>query len=90
MSSIIWRDRTGRVLTEWSGTYRERRLTQMRDVLERFNWRDKYDGSLAMLSTADTAEEAVELSTLAAKRLGISATDLWIAAMQPKRKRQAV
>ena len=84
--AVTWRDRAGRPLTEWAGGYRDRRLAQMRDVLVRFNWRDKYDGSLEMLRAADTAEEAVELSALAARRLGVPATELWLAAMHAKRK----
>jgi hypothetical protein len=63
-------------------------MAQMRDVLARFNWRDKYDGTIAMLRIADTAEEAVELSALAAARLGIPATELWLAAMRPNRQKE--
>jgi hypothetical protein len=63
-------------------------MTQMRDILVRFNWQDKYDGTLAMLRTADTAEEAVELSALAAARLGVPATELWLAAMRPTRQKE--
>lgn len=85
--TVIWRDRLGQPLTEWAGGYRDRRLAQMRDILERFDFRDKYDGVLEMLQSADSAEEAVELSAMAAKRLGMPATELWISAMQTGRVR---
>ncbi len=85
MTTTVWHGRSGRVLAEWTSGYRDRRLAQMRDVLERFDWRDKYEGTLTMLRLADTAEEAVELSVMAAKRLGIPATELWLDAMRPAR-----
>ena len=83
----VWRDRSGRGRAEWAGGYRDRRMAQMRDVLERFSWRDKYDGVIEMLRIADSAEEAVELSAVASRRLGIPATELWLAAMRPHRER---
>jgi hypothetical protein len=84
-----WRDRAGRTRSEWTGGYRERRIAQMRDVLARFDWRDKYNGVIEMLKVADSAEEAVELSALASGKLGVPATELWLAAMQPNRDKHA-
>jgi hypothetical protein len=81
----IWRDRQGRAISEWTGAYRDRRMAFMRDVLERFDFRDKYDGAIDMIRTAESAEEAVELSALASKRLGIPATELWLSAMNSVR-----
>lgn len=66
------------MIRTWAGVYRQRQLDRMEEMLERFNWQDKYEGTLAVLRTVESVEEAAALTQMAAARLRVPAPELWL------------